>query len=70
VPVTVKRAQGESFEATLRKFNRRLQQSGILSVAKKKMFWEKKLTKRERREQALRKALIKNLKKKRLISGR
>ncbi|TSA44682.1 30S ribosomal protein S21 [bacterium] len=38
--VEVKRKEGESFESMLRRFNRKIQQSGILIRARKIQFYE------------------------------
>jgi small subunit ribosomal protein S21 len=43
----------ESVEALLRRFNRRVQQSGVLAVAKQGQYFEKPLSKRDRRERAI-----------------
>lgn len=38
--VEVKRKEGESFESLLRRFNRKIQQSGVLIRARKIQFYE------------------------------
>lgn len=38
--VEVKRREGESFESLLRRFNRKIQQSGVLVRARKIQFYE------------------------------
>lgn len=43
----------ESPENLLRRFNRRVQQSGVLAVAKKNQHFEKPVSKRARRKRAL-----------------
>ncbi len=43
----------ESFENLLRRFNRKVQQSGLLAKAKQEQFFEKPLSKRDRREKAI-----------------
>lgn len=43
----------ESFENLLRRFNRKVQQSGLLAVAKQAQYFEKPLSKRDRREKAI-----------------
>lgn len=45
--------QKESTENLLRRFNRKVQQSGVISVAKQNQFFEKPLSKRDRREKAI-----------------
>ena len=45
----------ESLENMLRRFNKKVQQSGVLGVARRKRAFEKPLTKRAQREIAIRK---------------
>ena len=52
--VEVRRKEGESVESMLRRFTKRVQQSGILIRAKKGRFFESPKNKREVRESALR----------------
>lgn len=57
----------ESLENMLRRFTRKVQQSGVVAVAKQNQYFEKPMSKRDRREKAIvrreRKALkIKKLK--------
>ncbi len=59
----VVKKEHESFENLFRRFNRRVQQSGKLSLAKRNQFFEKPLSKSKRREEALRKSKIKNIRK-------
>ena len=54
----VKRKKGESFESLLRRFNRRLIQSGKILQAKKVRFNKKGLNKTKRRASALRRIEI------------
>ena len=56
--IEVKRKNDERFEVLLRRFNREVQQSGVMSVAKKKRFFEKELNRNMRRESAIRKSKI------------
>jgi small subunit ribosomal protein S21 len=65
----VSRKEQESFENLLRRFNRKVQQNGILPVARKKMYFQKSLSKREQREIAIRKRAKKEAKLKQLIRG-
>ena len=44
----------ESFESLLRRFNRNVQQSGILSQARRREYYEKPSVKRKRKEAASR----------------
>ena len=57
--VEVKKKDGESFESLLRRFNRRIQQSGVLVRARKTRFFEAPKSKRLVREDARRRAKIK-----------
>lgn len=43
----------ESLENLLRRFNRKVQQSGALAVVKKAQYFEKPVSKRERRAKAI-----------------
>lgn len=52
--IEVRKKDGESPEGLLRRFSRRVQQSGILIRAKKARFYEPPRTKREIREDAIR----------------
>jgi ribosomal protein S21 len=45
--------QKESLENLLRRFNRKVQQSGIVAVAKQNQYFEKPISKRERRLKAI-----------------
>lgn len=63
----VARKQGESFENLMRRFNRKIQQSGLLSDAKKRQHREKPLSKRELREVAIRKRARKEAKTKQML---
>ncbi len=52
--VEVRRKEGESVESLLRRFTKRVQQSGVLLRAKRGRFYEPPKTKRKVREDALR----------------
>ncbi len=52
--VEVKRKDGETPESMLRRFTKRVQQSGVLIRAKKNRFYEPKKNKRAQKEDALR----------------
>ena len=52
----VARKDNESFENLFRRFNRRVQQSGVLSKARKKMYFEKEQSRAMLREEAVRKS--------------
>lgn len=43
----------ESVENLLRRFNRKVQQSGVLSAAKQAQYFEKPQSKRDRRQKAI-----------------
>ena len=58
VSIEVKRKDGETTRSLLRRFSRRIQQSGILVRARKARFRERERTKRERRNSALRRIKI------------
>ena len=50
----VKADHNESFESLLRRFNRRVQQDGILSETRRREYYEKPSIKRKRKEAAKR----------------
>jgi len=54
----VKRKKGETFESLLRRFNRRIIQSGRLLQAKKVRFHKRKANKNKLRDSALRRNVI------------
>jgi small subunit ribosomal protein S21 len=56
------RKPDESFENLLRRFNKRVQQSGVLPLAKRKQYFERPLSKRDQREIAIRKRARKDAK--------
>jgi len=64
VPIEVKKRNGENTRSLLRRFSRRIQQSGVLVRARKARFYEKDRTKRERRDSALRREKVKKEKEK------
>ncbi len=51
--IEVKKQQGETTRGLLRRFSRRIQQSGVLVRARKERFYEKDKTKKERRDGAV-----------------
>lgn len=51
--VEFKRKKGETFEAFLRRFNKRLQQSGNLMQARKNRYHRKEQNERQRKNSAL-----------------
>ncbi len=60
----------ESTENMLRRFNRKVQQSGVLAVAKSTQFFEKPASKRDRRIKAIARQARKAQKVKKLKLGR
>lgn len=56
--IEVKKKQGETTRSLLRRFSRRIQQSGLLIRARKARFREREKSKRERRDSALRRVRI------------
>ena len=46
---------GENFEAALRRFNKKIQQAGILAEARRREFYERPAAKRKRKEAKRRK---------------
>ena len=56
--VEVKRKKGESFEALLRRFSRRIQQSGRVLQAKKVRFRQPEPNKNAQRDAALRRQFL------------
>jgi small subunit ribosomal protein S21 len=57
--VEVKKKDGESFESLLRRFNRKIQQSGVLVRARKTRFFEPVKNRRALREDARRRSGLK-----------
>lgn len=62
--IEAKRKDRESFNNLLRRFNRKVQQSGVLPNFKQKQHFEKEISKRERREDALRRKFTKEIRRK------
>ena len=59
----------ESLENLLRRFNRKVQQSGVLAVVKQRQRFEKPLSKSDRRTKAIIRKQRKNLKLKKIKLG-
>ena len=59
----------ESLENLLRRFNRKVQQAGVIAVVKQAQFFEKPVSKRERRNKAIIRTERKALKIKKLKFG-
>lgn len=68
IQVTKKDAK-ESTESLIRRFSRKVQQSGVLATVKQAQYFEKPLSKRERRLKAIVRRERKNLKVKRAKLG-
>ena len=68
--VEVKRKKGESFEALLRRFSRRVQESGRLLQAKKIRFYESAKSKNSERDAALRRLYLSERREYLLKSGK
>ena len=60
--IEVKRKDGESVEGLLRRFSKKVQQSGLVVRTKKRRFFEPAKTKREQRVDALRRLSIRERK--------
>ncbi|MCA9329406.1 30S ribosomal protein S21 [Candidatus Saccharibacteria bacterium] len=59
----------ESFENLLRRFNRKVQQSSVLAIAKQLQYFEKPISKRDRRKKAIVRRERKAIKVKKLKLG-
>jgi small subunit ribosomal protein S21 len=68
IQVTRKDAK-ESLENLLRRFNRKVQQGGVIAVVKQAQFFEKPISKRERRNKAIIRSQRKALKLKKIKFG-
>lgn len=66
--VTLK--EGESTDSMVRRFNKKVIQSGIVATARKKRYFEKPLSKREAREVAIRKKIRKEAKTREILGIR
>ena len=60
--VEVKRKGEERVDVMVRRFNREVQLSGVLTVAKERRFFEKEVNRGERRKSAIRRQEINKLK--------
>lgn len=60
--IEVKKKGDERVDVLVRRFNREVQQSGILTVAKTKRFFEHAVNRSERRKSAIRRNEINKLK--------
>ena len=57
--IEVKKKEGESFDSLLKRFSRKVHQSGILYRARKIRYYERKKSRNLRRRSALRRAELK-----------
>ncbi|MEI8338736.1 30S ribosomal protein S21 [bacterium] len=64
-----KKESGESTENLLRRFNRKVQQSGVIAIAKQNQYFQKPISKTERRRKAIIRQQRKNIKIKKLKLG-
>lgn len=58
MPIEVRKREKENTRSLLRRFTRRIQQSGVLMRARKARFLEREKSKSERRQSALRRQKI------------
>ncbi|MBI2797967.1 30S ribosomal protein S21 [Candidatus Saccharibacteria bacterium] len=66
----VSRKDDESVESLIRRFNKKVAQSGVLTEARRKKYFEKPLSKKEQREIAIRKRARKEAKTRELLGIR
>lgn len=59
--IEVKKKERERFDSLLRRFNREVQQSGILTIVKQNRFFETAPNRRLRRQAAIRKNVIRKI---------
>jgi ribosomal protein S21 len=59
----------ESLESLLRRFSRKVQQSGVIATAKQQQYFEKPMSKRDRRQKAIIRRDRKNVKLKKIKLG-
>ncbi len=59
----------ESLENLLRRFSRKVQQSGVIATAKQQQYFEKPMSKRDRRQKAIIRRDRKNVKLKKIKLG-
>lgn len=59
----------ESLESLLRRFNRKVQQSGVVTTVKQQQYFEKPISKRDRRKKAIVRRARKALKLKKMKLG-
>ena len=67
--VEVKRKDRETTGSLLRRFTRRVQQSGVLMTARKGRFYQKPKTRRQKKNSALRREQLRSLRRDMLKAG-
>lgn len=60
--IEVKRKEGESVDSLIRRFTKKVQQSGLVLRTKKRQYFSKAKTKTEQRSDALRRQIIRDRK--------
>lgn len=68
--VVTRKDSKESLENLLRRFSRKVQQSGLVIATKQGQYFEKPISKRERRQKAIVRRERKNIKAQKLKLGR
>jgi ribosomal protein S21 len=68
--IVTRKDSKESVENLLRRFNRKVQQSGVLATAKQSQYFEKEMSKSDRRTRAILRKQRKAAKVKKLKLGR
>ena len=63
----IRKDDKESLENLIRRFNKKVQQSGVLGVARRKKYFEKPISKREAREIAILKSARKVIKTRQML---
>ncbi len=67
--IVTRKDSKESLESLLRRFNRKVQQSGALAVVKQNQYFEKPISKRDRRDKAIKRRDHRALKLKKIKLG-
>jgi len=67
--VVTRKDTKESTENLLRRFNRKVQQSGMVAAVKQNQFYQKPMSKRDRRKKAIIRQERKNIKMKKIKLG-
>ncbi|TSC53627.1 MAG: hypothetical protein LiPW39_154 [Parcubacteria group bacterium LiPW_39] len=69
MPIEVKRKEKEPVGSLLRRFTRRVQQSGVLLTARRSRFYQKSKTRRQVKESALRREQLRAQRKEMMKMG-